>query len=205
MDGEFLPLCAIGLAILVGAMSPGASFLLATRIALSSSLSASLGVAIGLGGGAMIFALIALSGLQALLSVVPALHTVLNVLGGGYLLWSAVKILLQKPRAQGKDSGVSTLNFTQALFSGLVTQLSNPNTAIVFASLFTSLLDHHLSTTLYVTVPGMSFLVDFLWFIFVAVILSQSLPRRVYLRSKVTIDRLSAGILGLLGLKLLLK
>ena len=51
MDGEFLPLCAIGLAILVGAMSPGASFLLATRVALSSPLSVSLGVAIGLGGG----------------------------------------------------------------------------------------------------------------------------------------------------------
>ncbi|MBT0724496.1 LysE family transporter [Rosenbergiella sp. S61] len=186
-------------------MSPGASFLLATRVALSSSFSTSLGVAIGLGGGAMIFALIALSGLHALLSVIPALHTVLKVLGGGYLLWSAAKILLQKPRARANDSAIPTLTFTQALFSGLFTQLSNPNTAIVFASLFTTLLDHHLSITVYITVPVMTFFIDFVWFTLVALILSHSLPRCFYLRGKVTIDRITAGILGLLGLKLLLK
>lgn len=205
MDGEFYRLCAIALAILVGAMSPGASFLLATRVALSSPFSASVGVAIGLGSGAMIFALIALSGLHALLNLIPGLHNLLNILGGGYLLWCAAKMLCRKSQEKGKNLVTPTLTFTQALMSGLFTQLSNPNTAIVFASLFTTLLDHHLSTVLYFTLPGMTFLIDFLWFMFVAVILSQSLPRRIYQRSKTKIDRLSAGILGLLGLKILLK
>ncbi|WP_241613654.1 LysE family translocator [Rosenbergiella epipactidis] len=205
MDGDFLQLCTIGLAIGVGAMSPGASFLLATRVALSSPFSASLGVAIGLGSGAMIFAFIALFGLQAVLNIIPGLHQVLNLLGGGYLLWRAVNILNKKPQMKGKDLATPTLTFTQALFRGLLTQLSNPNTAVVFASLFTPLLDHPISTIFYFTVPGMTFFIDFLWFIFVAIILSQALPKRVYLRNNVAIDRLSAGILGFLGLKLLLK
>ena len=205
MDSELFQLGTIALAIAVGAMSPGASFLLATRVALSSSFSASLGVAIGLGAGAMVFALIALSGLHAVLTMIPALHNILKVLGGGYLIASAVKMLRQKPPARGKPSAISALTFRQAFISGLFTQLSNPNTAIVFASLFTPLLDHHLSTTLYFMVPGMTFFIDFFWFIFVALILSRATFRRFYLSSKVMIDRLGAGLLGLLGLKILLK
>jgi len=205
VNSELFQLGTIALAIAVGAMSPGASFLLATRVALSSSFYASLGVAIGLGAGAMVFALAALSGLHAVLTMIPELHNVLKILGGGYLLVSAVNMLRQKPRAKGKPSAISVLTFRQAFFSGLFTQLSNPNTAIVFASLFTPLLQLHLSTTLYFMVPGMTFLIDFFWFIFVALILSRATLRRFYLSCKVTLDRLSAGLLGLLGLKLLLK
>lgn len=142
---------------------------------------------------------------QSLLSVIPQLHDGLKVIAGSYLIWSAAKILLHKPQPQVNESTTPSLTLNQAVLTGLLTQLSNPNTAIVFASLFTTLLDHHFSTTVYFMVPGMTFLIDFLWFTFVALILSQSLPRRFYLRGKVTIDRITAGILGLLGLKLLLK
>lgn len=55
MDKEFVSLISVGVAVLLGAMSPGASFLLATRTALSSAPRASLAVSLGLATGAMLF------------------------------------------------------------------------------------------------------------------------------------------------------
>jgi threonine/homoserine/homoserine lactone efflux protein len=62
MTNDLIALSAIGVAILFGAMSPGVSFLLVARTAMSSSRRAALSVAVGMGFGALIFAVIALAG-----------------------------------------------------------------------------------------------------------------------------------------------
>ncbi len=85
MINELIALSAIGVAILFGAMSPGVSFLLVARTAMSSSRRVALSVAAGLGFGALIFAVIALAGLHTLLTLVPSLYTALKVAGGCYL------------------------------------------------------------------------------------------------------------------------
>ena len=64
MTNDLIALSAIGVAILFGAMSPGVSFLLVARTAMSSSRRTALSVAAGMGFGALIFAAIALAGLQ---------------------------------------------------------------------------------------------------------------------------------------------
>jgi threonine/homoserine/homoserine lactone efflux protein len=40
------------------------------------------------------------------------------------------------------------------------------------------------------------------WYVFVAVTLSSTVPRQLYLRARVTIDRAAACVLGALGLRL---
>lgn len=103
MDKELVGLISIGCAILLGAMSPGASFLLATRTALSSTRKASFAVSLGLGSGAMIFAIVALLGLQSIFLVVPWLHDVLKIIGGVYLLWVAFKMLFVSSKSKKID------------------------------------------------------------------------------------------------------
>lgn len=49
----------------------------------------------------------------------------------------------------------------------------------------------------------MSFVIDAGWYALVALLLSAEKPRRVYLRMKGAVDRVSATILGLLGVKLI--
>jgi len=92
MTTDLMALSAIGAAILLGAMSPGVSFLLVARTAMSSSRRAALSVAVGMGFGAFVFAAIALAGLHTLLTLVPSLYTGLKVAGGCYLLWLALKM-----------------------------------------------------------------------------------------------------------------
>ncbi len=87
---------------------------------------------------------------------------------------------------------------------GLYTQLSNPKTALVFASIFTTLLPAQIPTAFYYIVPLMSFLIDVSWYSLVALVLSADRPRRAsHLRLKRRIDIATATVLGALGLRLI--
>lgn len=204
MDKELVGLISIGCAILLGAMSPGASFLLATRTALSSTRKASFAVSLGLGSGAMIFAIVALLGLQSVFLVVPWLHNVLKIIGGVYLLWVAFKMLFISSKSKKRSPEVLSHTFKSAFLSGLLTQLSNPNTALVFASLFTTILTVKFSALVIFFIPIMTFFIDFLWFQMVAKLFSTEKTRNSYLRYKRSIDKICAGFMTFLGLKLIL-
>jgi threonine/homoserine/homoserine lactone efflux protein len=62
-------LLTIAGAILVGAMSPGPSFIMIVRTAVVSSRLSALSAAAGMGVGCMIFSVIALAGLHSLLEL----------------------------------------------------------------------------------------------------------------------------------------
>ena len=205
MTSDFATLTLIGFAILSGAMSPGASFLLAARTAVSCSFSAAAAVAVGLASGAAIFAGVALSGLHAVLLCIPGLYLTLKIAGGLYLLWVAIKIVRRS--AGATVSGGQNIHHSpgRAFLSGLLTQLSNPATALVFASLFSSVLSSASAPRMSVTLPAMAFIIDVSWYLLVAALLSARSPRHAYLRYRPLIDRCSAGLLAFTGLKLLFR
>lgn len=161
-------------------------------------------VALGMGIGCFIFALVALLGLQSLLLALPWLYTTLKLLGGAYLIYLAFRMLYfaRQPLVIETEKPLR-LGFRQAFTTGLLTQLGNPNTAIVFGSVFAALLNHKIPLVLYIVLPLIALIVDLLWYAFVAFVLSSSRPRTVYLRFKVWFDRLGGTVLALLGFKLM--
>ncbi|WP_332097088.1 LysE family transporter [Klebsiella quasipneumoniae] len=137
--------------------------------------------------------------------LVPELFIGLKVAGGLYLLWLGYKIF--RGSAQPMDFSASGMAGNRTLLKtfrdGLYTQLSNPKTALVFASIFTAVLPAQIPTAFYYIVPLMSFLIDVSWYSLVALVLSADRPRRVYLRLKRRIDIATATVLGALGLRLI--
>lgn len=205
MTIDLVALSAISLAILFGAMSPGASFLLVARTAMSSSRGAAISVAAGMGFGALIFAVIALAGLNALLTLVPSLYTGLKIAGGFYLLWLALK-MFRRPSKDFTQSGVTEeLSASRGFVTGVLTQISNPQTALVFASIFSAALTNNIQPAMYIILPLMAFAIDVVWYALVACLLSTGGPRQAYIRYRKFIDKLSGGVMALLGLRLLLK
>jgi threonine/homoserine/homoserine lactone efflux protein len=87
---------------------------------------------------------------------------------------------------------------------GLTTQISNPKTAIVYASIFAALLPASPPTWILLALPPAVFLVETGWYAIVAVAFSAGRPRAVYLRSKAWIDRLAATVIGALGIRLVM-
>ena len=191
----------------LGIMSPGPSFVLVARTAVSSSRSDGLATAIGMGVGALFFATLALLGLQAVLLSVPTLYMALKILGGVYLFYLAVVIW------RGSKQTIDIVNGTgekpsevyQSFKIGLITQLSNPKTAIFYGSVFAALLPENLSISLVLVLVLMLFILEAGWYSIVALVLSSSAPRRVYLNSKTVLDRLASFIIGGLGLRLIIK
>jgi len=205
MINELIALSAIGVAILFGAMSPGVSFLLVARTAMSSSRRVALSVAAGLGFGALIFAVIALAGLHTLLTMVPSLYTALKVAGGCYLLWLALKILRRPSNRVIDSAAIDEVSASKAFLTGVLTQISNPHTALVFASIFSAALSKNIQPAMYIILPLMAFVIDVLWYAIVACLLSSDRPRLAYIKYRKFIDKLSGGVMAFLGLRLLLK
>jgi len=205
MTIDWIALSAIGVAITIGAMSPGVSFLLVARTAMSSSRRAALFVAAGMGFGALVFAVIALAGLHTLLTLVPSLYTALKVVGGCYLLWLALK-MIRRPSTRFNNPGVSqNLSASKAFLTGVLTQISNPHTALVFASIFSAALSKDIQPVMYIILPIMAFVIDVLWYAVVACLLSTEGPRQAYIKYRKFLDRLSGAVMALLGIRLLLK
>lgn len=195
-------------ALLAGAISPGPSFVLVCRAAMLYSRNAGIAAALGMGLGGAIFGCVALFGLATLLREVPSLHMALRILGGAYLLYLAYRIWRGATQPLAVQVGVADggqHTISKVFRLSLITQLSNPKTAIVYSSIFTAFLPPAPSTWLLVAlVPGI-FFVEFLWYAVVAVLFSIRKPREIYLGGKAKVDRAVAAILGLLGGRLLLE
>ena len=203
---ELSALAGVLAALTVGVISPGPSFVMVARTAVSSSRSNGLAAALGMGAGGVVFALAALLGLQAVLLAVPSLYLVLKLAGGIYLaylglrIWSAAKQPLVVTSALSGRSA----SLPKSLALGFVTQVSNPKTAIVYASVFAAFLPAAPSLGFDVALVTIVFAIEAGWYAVVALALSSERPRRAYLRYKAYVDRMAGGVMMLLGLKLVL-
>ncbi|QSN64705.1 MULTISPECIES: LysE family translocator [unclassified Caballeronia] len=196
---------AVLLAILLGAMIPGPSFVMVARNAIGLSRADGLATAFGMGLGGITFAGIALAGLYTVLFAVAWLYVALKIAGGLYLLYIALRIWrgASQPLSMQTDGARETGSARRSFWLGVSTQLSNPKTAIWYGSIFAALLPQHPPLWCYFVLPSLVFCIEFGWYTVVAVCFSSRRPRDVYLRAKVWIDRIAATMVATLGLRLI--
>jgi threonine/homoserine/homoserine lactone efflux protein len=201
----FTEITGILAALLLGAMSPGPSFVVVAGNAVSSSRRNALASAIGIGAGGVAFSCVALGGLYTVLTTLGWLNTGLKLLGGLYLLFMAYKIWrgATVPFAMN-SSGRQKPQGTMKSFSiGLTTHISNPKAAIVYGSIFAALLPPTPPTWVYLALPPLVFVVEAGWFVIVALSFSSSGPRALYLGAKTSVDRIAATAIAMLGIRLI--
>ncbi|HEY3596162.1 MAG TPA: LysE family transporter [Paraburkholderia sp.] len=192
-------------ALLIGAMSPGPSFIVVARHSIGLSRRDGLASAVGMGIGGVFFSGIALLGLYTLLAAVEWLYVGLKVAGGLYLIYIASRIWrgAAKPLAvdgmQGKSSGDARRSF----WVGLTTQLSNPKTSIFYGSIFAALLPQQPPIWCYAVLPPAVFAIEAGWYTIVAMCFSSRRPRELYVKAKTSIDRAAATAIAALGLRLI--
>jgi threonine/homoserine/homoserine lactone efflux protein len=192
-------------ALLVGAISPGPSFVLVSRIAITASRLDGLAAALGMGLGGAVFGTLALLGLSALLAQVEWLSLVLKTLGGTYLLYLGIRIwrgaadslAVPEVHVLEKESLLRSFSFA------LVTQISNPKTAVVYGSIFAALLPASQPPWMLIALPPLIFLVEGAWYTAVALAFSARRPQSIYLGFKSWIDRAAGFVMGGLGLRLI--
>lgn len=198
-------LLGIAVAIAIGAISPGPSFVLVSRISVANTRLHGLAAAIGMGLGGALFAVLALAGLIALFERVEWLYLVLKVAGGLYLVYLGVMIWrgAAAPISVGSADGRSMLSLPRSLALGFITQISNPKTAVVYASIFAALMPQNPPLMVVVALPPVIFLIEAGWYAIVAIAFSAPRSQRAYLTAKHWVDRLAGAVIGVLGLRLI--
>jgi threonine/homoserine/homoserine lactone efflux protein len=194
-------------ALILGAISPGPSFVFVTRTAVAVSRRNGVASAAGMGLGASIVCLLALVGVRAVLAQAEWLYVGFKLLGGGYLcylawrIWRGARLPAAESATQAQPAVAGVI---RSFWLALATQLSNPKTLLVISSIFAALLPTHVPVWMYVAIPLIDLIIETGWYAFVAVAMSSAGPRRIYLRAKTGIDWAAGGVLGALGLRLLI-
>jgi len=200
---EYFFIVPIMLALLLGSMSPGPSFLIVAQAAMSKSRSEAIAISLGMGTGAAIFAILASIGLYVVIENVPWLYVLLKIAGGFYLCYLAYKIWKSsKLESNNKIENNNVNGIYKSFLLGLLTQISNPKTAIVFGGVFAAFLPSSVPAYSYLILCILSFIVDACWYIIVSLILSTPKAQNTYSKYKKKITTVFSGFMGLMGLKL---
>jgi threonine/homoserine/homoserine lactone efflux protein len=159
-----------------------------------------------MGIGGAVFAGLALLGLIALLAQVGWLYLGLKLAGGLYLCWLAFRLWrgAKQPLTVAAE-GTAERGLLRAFSVGLLTQLSNPKTAVVYAGIFAALMPAQPSVWLAALLVPAVFVVECGWYALVAAAFSAGRPRALYLNAKHWIDRAAGGVMALLGIRLIVE
>lgn len=195
-----LSFAAICGAIAVGAMSPGPSFLVVARAALSNGRHAGLSTALGMALAGSTYALLAVLGLAGLVTATPLLFTAVKVFGACYLTFIGVTMIRHAKEPLG--SAVGGIEGKAGFWVGFVTQISNPKTLVVYTSVFAALLPRQAEAWLFGALPLSIGFIEGLWYAVVASLFAGTGANKLYSRAKTSIDRVSGALMILLAIHL---
>jgi threonine/homoserine/homoserine lactone efflux protein len=204
LESVFILAAILG-ALLIGAISPGPSFVLVARISIARSRRDGLAAALAMGVGGVILGGLALLGLRTLLMQAGWLYLGLKAAGGLYLLYLGIRLWRSASEAIAVEgAGERAAAQPRRSFAiALATQLSNPKAAVIYGSIFAALLPAQPPLWMCLALPPLILLVEAGWYVVVALAFSSTRPRAAYLRSKRWIDRLAGSVLGVLGIRLI--
>lgn len=160
-------------------------------------------LAMGIGTGAVIWAVAAMFGLNIVFAAAPSLLWALKIGGAGYLLYMAWHLWRDaRTPFVTTDARPVPRSPLAAYRLGLWTNLANPKAAVMFSSIFLGTVQE--STPLWVLglLLAVIFTAETLWNSLVARIFSLDHTRARYISLKTLIDRCFGGALALLGVKI---
>jgi RhtB (resistance to homoserine/threonine) family protein len=199
-----LPLATLAIVHLLAVMSPGQSFLLVSRTALSSGRPAALAATLGMGLGVLPWAIGAMLGLALLFQQAAWLYSLLKIAGGLYLIYLAAMVWRHAPDPVTVSAeGAERQALWPAFRTAFLTQIANPKVVVFFGSIFVSVLPANPPLWVLATILAIVLINEMGWYAVVALLFSAPRPRTAYMGVKPWVDRLMAAVLGALGAKLI--
>ena len=188
---------------LIAAASPGPAILMAARIGVTEGRKTGVFLAVGIGLGALFWAVSALFGLALLFEIAPTVLWGFKLAGVLFLFWIALSMWRHADDPLVDPSRVTLPRSPwSALRLGILTQLSNPKPAVFFGAVFVGTIPPQASAAAIGLLLVAIFLNEFVCNLVVAHLFSLDQTRRIYATSKRWIDRSFGSILALIGAKI---
>jgi threonine efflux protein len=176
---------------------PGPDFVGVVRSSMTrgtrAGLLTTLGVSIGLG----MYATLSLLGLSAVLVKFQWLTWAVRVLGGTYLAWLGIRLLLAKPVAIGQQPQGAVRG--NALLFGFIVTLTNPKAIVLFASVFATAVTASTPIWLMVLMIALVVASGLVWYSIVALFMSSAPVMRRFQHARHWIERIAGASFVLIG------
>jgi RhtB (resistance to homoserine/threonine) family protein len=187
-------------------VSPGPDFIMISRNALVYSRRSGVYAALGLALGILVHITYSLVGIGLIIAKSLILFSILKFIGAGYLLYTGYKAFRSKEShlAVNEISQQKHMTKMEAIRMGFITNATNPKATLFFLSLFTLVISPKTPLSIKLIMGAEMSLVTFLWFAFVATILSHGLIRKRFVRVQHYVERVMGVLLIALGIKLAL-
>ena len=199
---DFASLVALSFVCAMGAMSPGPSLAVVLRNTVSGGRLQGIMTGVGHGLGFGIYALIAVTGLSALLLAHDSLFLLLQWGGALVLFWLSYNMLTYSPSGEGEGHEISG---RKGFIEGFLISFLNPKILVFLVAVFSQFIDPQMDLADRVIMAILAGIIDTTWYVLVAAILAGT-PLIDSLRSNsITIDRVIGIVLFLLALALVAK
>lgn len=184
-------------------LSPGPNLLVVVQASLASGRAAGAMTGLGVATGDAIYSGLGLFGMATVITAGGLLFSIIQVLGGAYLVWYGLKLLrASRPLDLEAAPAPGRANAWRHFRRGLVTDLANPQTVLFFASIFSVTLRP--DTPVWAKAAAWLGLVaaSLLWRVLLCQLFSRAAMRRGYARNRRLLESLAGAGLAAFGLRL---
>lgn len=199
---DFTALLGLSLVCAMGAMSPGPSLAVVLRNTISGGRTQGIMTGIGHGIGFSIYAMIAVSGLSAILIADETKFALLQWAGVIVLIWLSYNMLTHQPSDNPKEHQSSG---RRGFVEGFMISFLNPKILVFLVAVFSQFIDPQMTDTDRVTMAVIAGIIDTTWYVLVAAVLSGTTVIDKLRENSTLIDRMIGVVLLVLAMGLIVK
>jgi len=208
----FLQWLLLAMLQLAATMSPGPAFVVSVRNSMTYSRSIGAFTALGLSFGVAAHVIFVLAGISIIIAQSVFLFSIIKYIGAAYLFYIGFKAILSSKKVnknsdsyhrEGQDS-VHLMSKRKAVLNGFLTNLLNPKAVIFFTAVYMQFIDPSTPMFMQIAYGLTSIIIEFLWFLGVAVVLTNQTVKSKFMNIIHLIERACGGLMIGLGIKLAL-
>lgn len=195
-------LTTVSLIWAIAAITPGPNFFITVHTAVGQTRLLSFFTVLGIVTGTLVWAISGYIGVSIIFKTIPVLYYSLKIIGGLYLTYIGINLLLLKKKNKIETKNQKALSTFSCFRLGLYTILLNPKTAAFMASLFAATIPPNTSIKFGILCVVLICSISALWYSIVATIFSCNWAKSAYAKYKRCIERVAGSIFIIFGMKL---
>ena len=199
---DLTTILALSFVCAMGAMSPGPSLAVILRNTISGGRLQGVMTGVGHGLGFGMYALLAVTGLSALLIAHESFFLFLQWSGALVLLWLSYDMLTYIPSDGNDDHSIDN---RRGFIEGFLISFLNPKILVFLVAVFSQFIDPQMSQSEKLLIAILAGLIDTTWYVLVAAILAGTPLIDFFRSNSLIIDRVIGLVLSLLALALVVR
>ena len=199
---DLTTILALSFVCAMGAMSPGPSLAVILRNTISGGRLQGIMTGVGHGLGFGMYALLAVTGLSALLIAHESFFLFLQWSGALVLLWLSYDMLTYIPSDGNDDHSIDN---RRGFIEGFLISFLNPKILVFLVAVFSQFIDPQMSQSEKILMAILAGLIDTTWYVLVAAILAGTPIIDFFRSNSLIIDRVIGLVLSLLALALVVR